>query len=229
MANPFNPSAQEVSQCFSSAGITLDDVRIQEVPMPEYAVNSIFIVNDNYILKTTTHYSGRNLQRAAMALETVASAGVSPQLITHSEWPSDPNRYFLIQSKLDGRPMFSQWLELDGQSRVHLMEQVIECVLRYQKIVVSGYRIGHYQNALPHWRGSWQDGHDSYIVKLLQKVEQKSFAAQIFSLLSDTRQYYDKHRHTLQFCHGATYSHVDLHLYNVLATPARSLDCARLC
>ena len=105
MANPFNPSAQEVSQCFSSAGITLDDVRIQEVPMPEYAVNSIFIVNDNYILKTTTHYSGRNLQRAAMALETVASAGVSPQLITHSEWPSDPNRYFLIQSKLDGKPI----------------------------------------------------------------------------------------------------------------------------
>ena len=221
MVNSFNPSTQDIAQCFSSAGITLDDVRIQEVPMPEYAVNSIFIINDSYVLKTTTHYSGRNLQRAATALEAVASAGVSPQLITHSEWPTDPNRYFLIQPKLDGKAMFSQWLELDAQSRVRLMEQVVEYVLRYQKIAVSGYRIGHHQNALPHWRGSWQDGHDSYLVKLLHKVEQKPVAAQIFNLLKDTRQYYDKHRHTLQFCHGATYSHGDLHLYNVLATPAQ--------
>ena len=183
MVNSFNPSTQDIAQCFSSAGITLDDVRIQEVPMPEYAVNSIFIINDSYVLKTTTHYSGRNLQRAATALEAVASAGVSPQLITHSEWPTDPNRYFLIQPKLDGKAMFSQWLELDAQSRVRLMEQVVEYVLRYQKIAVSGYRIGHYQNALPHWRGSWQDGHDSYLVKLLHKVEQKPVAAQIFNLL----------------------------------------------
>ena len=144
MAN-FNPSIQDVTQCFSSAGITLDKIQIHEVPMPEYAVNSIFIVNDSYVLKTTTHYSGRNLQRAATALEAIASAGVAPQLFTHSEWPSDPNRYFLIQPKLNGGPMFNQWLELDAQSRVRLMEQVVEHVLRYQKIEVSGYRIGHYQ------------------------------------------------------------------------------------
>jgi hypothetical protein len=110
---------------------------------------------------------------------------------------------------------------LDDATRARLIAHLVARVRPIHRLAVPTYAIGHYQDALREWRGSWLDGHDAYLPSLLARVRARALTTEQARLVDEAEAYYAAHRTALAYQVGPHFAHGDLHLYNVLAERGR--------
>lgn len=215
MGIDFNPSDREIHQILAGVNIDETELPIRAIPMPDYAVNTILVINDHLVLKTSAEI-GHKLVNEARAMQEIADLQVSPALLASGLWPNHPERYYLLETKLPGQTLFGLWLEIEDSARLRYLKELVAKIELYQTIPTPHYCVGYHQTAIAHWSGSWIEGHDQYMHKLIKSIEQRQRDSDELALLDQVKQYYSRQRHSLDFSLGKKYSHGDLHLYNVL-------------
>jgi hypothetical protein len=191
------------------------------VPMPDYAANVVAILNGQYILRASVGEGAARLARERQALELLRARGGIPQVLGAGTLGLGEEAYYLLENRIPGRTVFPLWLEVADEARVRLVEELVALIRPIHQLAVPTYAIGHYQDALRDWRGTWLDGHDSYMRQLLVRVRARALTADQADLVREAEAYYADNRTALVYSVGPRVAHGDLHLYNVLAEDDR--------
>ena len=104
---------------------------------------------------------------------------------------------------------------------MRLVGDLVALLRPIHQLSLPTYVIGHYQDALRDWRGTWLDGHDTYMRQLLARVRSRALTADQADLVREAEAYFAANRAALTYSVGPRFAHGDLHLYNVLADEGR--------
>ena len=201
----------------SEAGIAEPLASCDFLTMPDYSPTIFAILNDRYVLRASALDGAARFARECRAFDLLREVPGIPQVLGAGTLALDREAHYLLQNRIPGRSLFPLWLELSDEVRVRLITELVAIIRRVHQVAVPGYVIGHYQSALRDWPGTWLDGHDLQIRRLLARVRDRALTADQADLVREAEAYYAAHRTALAHTVGPRFAHGDLHLYNVLA------------
>lgn len=218
---PILPTSDQCTQVLRAAGIAEPLARCEFLPMPDYSPTIVAILNGRYVLRATSRDGAARFARERRALALLHSVPQIPDILGAGTLSLGQEAHYLLQDRLPGRALFPLWLELTDEVRIRLVTELAGIIRQVHRFVVPGYTIGHYQSALRDWHGTWLEGHDIQMQRLLARVRARDLTADQAALVHDAEAYYAAHRTALSRTVGPRFAHGDLHLYNVLADGAR--------
>lgn len=208
---------QQCEAILRAAGIDESLSSCELVPMPDYAVNVVCFLNDRYVLRTSTVNGEQRFGREHQALERLKGLAVVPRVLGTGPIMLGEPAHYLLLTKLPGDTVYVRWPDTPKETRRWLIEELVEGVRMVHKRSASAYVIGHYQSALRGWSGTWLEGHDIYVRRLLTAIRQRDLTREQVALVDMAEAFYGAHRTALAYSVGPRMMHGDLHLYNVLA------------
>jgi aminoglycoside phosphotransferase (APT) family kinase protein len=207
----------QCAQVLSAAGIIEPIASCDFLPLPDYSVNIVAILNGRYVLRASVGDGAARLAHEQQALETLQAFAGIPQVRGAGRLDLGGEAYFLLEDKIPGRTVFPLWLEIDDEARGGLITELVTILRPIHQVPRRSYIIGHHQDALREWCGTWLDGHDAYMRQLLARVRARALTADQADLVDAAEAYYVANRTALAHGVGPRFAHGDLHLYNVLA------------
>jgi aminoglycoside phosphotransferase (APT) family kinase protein len=219
MGGPIMIDKATIAAILAQANLEPTVETLEFVAMPDYAVNGVCFINDDLVLRYTTEESGRRrLARERELLEELKSLPVVPKVLAEGLLPGTDVGVYLLQTRIPGQTMRQLWASVSEARRIGLVRELAGYVREFHRISRSRYRIGFYQSAIRDWEGSWIDGHDRYVSRLLGEIHRRSPSPAEREVLKRAERYYEDHREALAYATGPHLGHGDLHFLNVLAT-----------
>lgn len=217
---PVVPTPEQCEAILRAAGIDEPLTQLDIVPVPDYSVNIVCFLNDDYVLRASTADGEQRFRREQDALDRLRHIPEVPRVIDAGTVVLDRPAHYLLQTRMPGDTVISQWPDTPPATRRRLVEDLIAIVRQVHRIPAETYAIGFYGTAEPalrDWTGSWLDGHDRYVVWLLEAIRRRDLTGEQSALADDAERFYAAHRTALAYQVGPRMAHGDLHLYNVLA------------
>lgn len=213
-----SPTPAQCEAILRAAGIDAPLTRVERVPVPDYSPNIVCFLNDRYVLRASTVDGEIRFGRERAALDRLGDLPGVPWVLGAGTVLLDAPAHYLLQTRLPGRPVIAQWLDLPDPARSRLIGELAGMIRTIHARPVEGYAVGFYHAALREWRGSWIEGHDAGFRHLLAAIRQRTLTGEQAALVDEAEGYFAAHREALAYSVGPRMQHGDLHLHNVLAS-----------
>lgn len=203
---------------FEQAGIDETVTSMTHVTMPDYAVNLVALVNDDWVVRCSSINAEARFSRECDVLDQLSSLPFVPRVQLVGLVPGSEDTYVQIQSRVAGDTIYTLWPTASESLRIEWIEQLARAMHAVHQHRSTHYRIGVYQSALPDLFDCWLDGHDRYVETLFDAAFARSPATLERELFKRARRFYDDQRTALRYESGPSLGHGDLHLLNVMAS-----------
>ena len=189
-------------------------IEIKEVESPTGSFNKkIFAINQNFLLR---------LSESPMSLEQqnfrrVAALDFVPQLLHAGEIESDTGRlYYTLLTLLPGDDFVNAYAQTTLAQQARLGQAVAEFLDNLQQFTATDYDIGLYIPIIPHFSGSWREGHQRYWEILEQEAAELRLKPDSLQVFARAFKFLRASADALDFEAGPKLLHNDLHPKNLL-------------
>lgn len=101
------PTPDQCEAILRAAGIDEALTRFELVPVPDYSVNIICLLNDRYVLRASTVDGARRFGHERAALERLADLPQVPDVIDTGTVTLDQPAHYLLQTRIPGDTVIS--------------------------------------------------------------------------------------------------------------------------
>lgn len=204
----------EVHEICSEHQVTIRELK----PIAGSFGKRIFIINQELLLRVS---------ETPMTLEhekfrRVATLDFVPKIVHTGilERKAGPFYYTLL-TLLPGADFVAGYHETTEAQQKQLAEDTAEFLNNLQALSGTHYDIGLYVPALPHFSGTWRDGHRQYWDLLKQDAARSHLKPDSIRVFERTFQFLDASAAALDFQTGPKLLHNDLHPRNILVHQGR--------
>lgn len=189
-------------------------IEIKELESPTGSFEkNIFFINREFLLR---------ISKAPMTLEQqkfrrVATLNFVPQLLhTGAIESGGGTLFYTLLTLLPGDDFVNAYPETTSAQQQQLGQAVAEFLDELQEFTETFYDIGLYIPVIPHFSGSWREGHQKYWGILEQKSAELHLEPDSRDLFADAFQFLRASCTALDFQAGPKLLHNDLHPKNLL-------------
>lgn len=212
-----HPTPEQCVTVLRAAGITEPLTSYAFLPMRDYTVNLITLLNGRYVLRASALEGQARFTRERQALDRLRDIPGIPRTLGTGTLDLGREAHYLLQTLIPGQPVYPLWLNACAAIRSRLVTEMLQIVRRVHQIPVPGYTFGYYAGAARDWRGTWLEGHDAQMRDFLMRLRARPLTAEQSALVDESEAVYAAHRASLAPGVGPRFAHGDLHLDNVLA------------
>lgn len=173
----------------------------------------IFLINQDYLLRVS---------ETSMALEQekfkrIAALNFVPKIVHIGTLQRESGPvYYTLLTQLAGDDFVNAYSETTDAQQKQLGVAVARFLDTLQEITASHYDIGLYVPALPHFTGSWREGHLEYWERLKQQAGKLRLSPQSIRVFERAFGFLQASRAALDFQSGPKLLHNDFHPRNIL-------------
>jgi len=173
----------------------------------------IYFINQEFLLRVSE--SSMTLEQEKF--RRVAALDFVPEVIHKGVLKREiAPIYYTLLTLLPGDDFVNAYPETTEAQQRQLGRDVAGFLDRLQAIEGTHYDIGHYVPAIPHFSGTWREGHQQYWAHLRQASEQLGLQPESVRVFEDAYRFLQASSAVLDYQTGPRLLHNDLHPKNIL-------------
>lgn len=174
---------------------------------------TIFFINQKYLLRVSETPMSREQEK----FRQIAALNFVPKILGIGELENDTGSiFYTILSMLPGDDFVNVFPETALAQQTQLGQDVAEFLDSLQEITGTHYDIGLYIPIMPHFSGTWRDGHQKYWETLEQRSVELNLEPESIQVFANAFHFLRSAMIVLDFQAGPKLLHNDLHPKNII-------------
>lgn len=176
---------------------------------------NVFLINQQYLLRVSEYPMAQEQAK----FTRVAGFNFVPKIL-HSGMLATGTRpiYYTILTLLPGDDFVNLYHSISLEQQEKLGKDVALFLDELEKIAGVDYDIGLYIPVIPHFSGSWREGHQQYWGILERASAELDFSPQNIQIIKNAFQFLQASKLALEFQSGPKLLHNDFHPKNIIVS-----------
>ena len=199
----------EVHQICAGHGIEIRDLK----SITGSFGKKIFIINQEFLLRVSENSMSLEQEK----FRRIASLNFVPKIVHADSLQGEGGAiHYTLLSLLPGEDLVNAYPETTRAQQIQLGKDIAEFLKNLQEISGTSYDIGLYVPALPHFSGTWREGHAEYWEYLKKESGKLPLRPDSFQVFESAFQFLQATASALDFQAGPVLLHNDFHPQNII-------------